>query len=62
MAKETRRVTVKGLLDVDEGTITEFLKDEGEITHKLHDLFLPFNGCENVNINISFDTDILPKE
>ncbi len=61
MAKETRKVSVKGLLDVDEGTITEILKDEGERTHKLYDLFLPFNGCENVNINISFDTDILPK-
>lgn len=62
MAKKTHRVTAKGLLDVDEGTITEFLKDEGEITHKLYDLFLPFNGCENVNINISFDDEILPKE
>lgn len=62
MAKETRRVSVKGLLDVDNGTVTEFLKDEGEMTHRLYDLFLPFNGCDNVNINISFDAEILPKE
>lgn len=60
MAKRTQRTSIKGLLDIEAGTVTEFLKDEGEITHNLNDLLLPYNGLDNINISISHDLEIIP--
>lgn len=61
MAKRTQRTTIKGLLDIDAGTITEFLKDEGEVTHNINDLLLSYNGLDNVSISVSHDLDIVPE-
>lgn len=62
MAKKKLSLTVKGLLDIDEGTITEFHKELGEITHRLDTLLLPFNGLDSVNISISFDSEVMPED
>lgn len=62
MAKKKVSVSVKGFLDLDEGVIIEYdKKSEMELEHKLEDLLLPFNGVDNVSINISFDDEIIPK-
>lgn len=61
MAKRKMGLAIKGQLDLDEGTITEFDKNLGELTYKLDDLLLPFNGLDSINISISYDSEIEPK-
>lgn len=61
MAKRKMGLAIKGLLDLDERTITEFDKNIGEVTYKLDDLLLPFNGLDSINISISYDSEIEPK-
>ena len=56
MAKENRRFSIKGVLDIDEGTITEHDKDLGDIVHKIDDILLRFNGQEDVTLTLSYDT------
>ena len=56
MAKENRRFNIKGVLDIDEGTITEHDKDLGDIVHKIDDILLRFNGQEDVTLTLSYDT------
>lgn len=58
MAKENRRFSIKGVLDIDEGTITEHDKDLGDIVHKIDDILLRFNGQEDVTLTLSYDTII----
>ena len=48
MAKENRRFSIKGVLDIDEGTIIEHDKDLGDIVHKIDDILLRFNGQEDI--------------
>ena len=55
MAKITKRLNVKGLIDYDERTITEFDKDMGEIVHKFEDIFIEFNLVEDVVLTLSHD-------
>lgn len=55
-------LTIKGLLDVEEKTVTEFHKELGELTYKLDDILLPFNGLDSVNISVSYDSEVLPEE
>lgn len=57
MAKITKRTAIKGYLDLEEGTMTEFNK-EGEATYKLEDLLMPYHGIDNVAIVISYDSEI----
>lgn len=61
MAKKKISVSIKGLLDLENRTITEFDKNEGEITHKLDDLLINFNGLDNVSLSLSYDSEILPE-
>ena len=61
MAKRKMGLSIKGLLDWENKTITEFDKNLGEITYKLDELLLPFNGLDSVNISISYDSEIEPK-
>ncbi len=58
MAKENRRFSIKGVLDIDEGTITEHDKDLGDIVHKIDDILLRFNGQEDTTLTLSYDTII----
>lgn len=55
MAKQTTRLNIKGMLDIDNGEILEFDKDIGEIKHKIHELLLPFNGIDDVTLTVSYD-------
>lgn len=61
MAKKKISISIKGLLDLENRTITEFDKNAGEITHKLDDLLLPFNTLDNVNLSLSYDSEIVPE-
>lgn len=58
MAKITKRLNIKGMLDIDNGEFLEFDKDIGEIKHKLDSLLLPFNGVDGVTLTASLDTEI----
>ena len=60
MAKRKMGLSIKGLLDLENKTITEFDKNEGEIIYNLDELLLPFNGLEPVSINIAYDSEIEP--
>ena len=61
MAKLNKRLSIKGLIDYESKTITEFDKELGEIEHKLDDLFLEFNGLDDVTLTLSYDKSITPK-
>ena len=56
MAKENRRFNIKGVLDIDEGTIIEHDKDLGDIVHKIEDILLRFDGQDDVTLTLSYDT------
>lgn len=55
MAKLNKRLTVKGFIDYDKKVIIEFDKDKGEIEHKFEDIFLEFNGIDDVVLTLSHD-------
>lgn len=55
MAKINKRLSIKGFCDYDSREFIEFDKDVGEIKHKLDDLFLEFNGLEDVTLTLSHD-------
>lgn len=55
MAKISKRLTVKGLIDYDNGQIIEFDKEKGEVVHKFEDIFLEFNGIDEVSLTLSHD-------
>jgi hypothetical protein len=55
MAKKNTRLTIKGFLDIDEKTITEHDKDLGDVVHRLDDLFLNFNGLDDVTLTLTHD-------
>ncbi len=57
MAKETKRVTAKGYLNIEDGTITEIDKELGEVIHKISEILERFNG-EEISLSISYDTVI----
>ncbi len=57
MAKETKRVTAKGYLSVEDGTIIEIDKELGEVIHKISEILDRFDG-EEVSLSISYDTVI----
>lgn len=58
LAKQTVRLNIKGVLDVENGKIHEYDKDLGEITHNLSDLFADFNGKEDVTLTLAYDNVI----
>ena len=60
MAKRNIKLSIKGELDLEEGTITEFTKDS-ENAYKLKDLLTPFDGLDNINITISYDSEVQPE-
>lgn len=57
MAKETKRVTAKGYLSVEDDTITEIDRELGEVIHKISEILDRFDG-EEVSLSISYDTVI----
>ena len=57
MAKETKRVTAKGYLSVEDGTIIEIDKELGEVIHKISEILERFDG-EEISLSISYDTVI----
>ena len=57
MAKETKRVTAKGYLSVEDGTITEIDRELGEVIRKISEILDRFDG-EEVSLSISYDTVI----
>lgn len=61
MAKKKISLSIKGLLDLDNKTITEFDKNLGELTHNLDEILLPFNGLDSVSMSISYDSEVLPE-
>lgn len=62
MAKRKISISIRGLLDLENKTITEYdKKTETEIVHNLDDLFLPFNSLEDINISLSYDSEIIPE-
>ena len=58
MAKLNKRLTVKGLIDYENKEIVEFDKDLGEIHHKFEDIFIEFNGLDDVTLTLSHDKAI----
>lgn len=60
IAKINKRLTVKGQIDYENGVIIEFDKDAGEIEHKFSDIFLEFNGLDDVTLTLSSDKIIIP--
>lgn len=59
MAKKTKRFTVKGEPDFENGVFIEYHKDLGEVTHSLEDIFSDFKGLDNVNFTLTYDQEIL---
>ena len=55
MAKISKRLVVKGLIDYENKRVIEFDKDKGEIEHKFEDIFLEFNGLDDVTLTLSHD-------
>lgn len=59
MAKKKISVSIKGLLDLDARTVTEYdKKTEVETVHSLDNLLLPFNSLGDVSISIAYDSEI----
>lgn len=62
MAKVSRKESfTKAKIDSEDGTITEYLKDDTKV-YKIYDLLNRWNGVENVNISISTDDEIPSEE
>lgn len=53
--KINKRLTVKGDIDFEQGVIVQFDKDLGEIHFTLEEIFLEFNGLEDVTLTLSHD-------
>lgn len=53
--KINKRLTIKGDIDFERGTITQYDKDLGEINFTLEEIFLEFNGLEDVTLTLSHD-------
>ena len=62
MAKKNTRLTVKGFLDVDNNTITEYDKDLGDIEHNLRDLLTRFDMLDDVTLTLAHDEIIEGKQ
>ena len=62
MAKKNTRLTVKGFLDVDNNTITEYDKDLGDIEHNLRDLLTRFDMLDDVVLTLAHDEIIEGKQ
>lgn len=58
--KINKRLTIKGDIDFEQGVITQYDKDLGEINFTLEEIFLEFNGLEDVTLTLSHDRK--PKE
>jgi YonK protein len=63
-SKRTNNVTLVGELNLEEGTITETVKDEGDIEYRLMDILREFDGKEvtiaiKENITIPASSDSL---
>lgn len=58
MAKKTKSITFKSAtIDKEQGTITEFLKDEAK-TYSIEKLLEEWNGIDGVSITIKQDDDV----
>ena len=55
MAKINKRLTIKGIIDYENKLIIESDKDLGDIEHKFEDIFIEFNGLDDVTLTLSHD-------
>lgn len=55
MAKLTKRLNIKGEIDIEKGTITEFDKELGEVEHSITDILTNFANVEDVTLTLSHD-------
>ena len=55
LAKINKRLTVKGFVDYENRQIIEFDKDDGEIRHSFDNIFIQFNGLDDVTLTLSHD-------
>lgn len=59
MAKSTKSNSFsKAVINVDDDTITEYLKDDDVRTYSLSGLLKDWNGVEGISITIKKDTEI----
>jgi hypothetical protein len=57
MAKDIRTVSFKNaVIDIDDNTITEYMKD-GEEIHSLKKLLEDWDGIENISLTIKKEND-----
>lgn len=61
MAKLTKRLNIKGQLDLANNIFTEFDKDLGEITHNLTELLSEFDLVDEVTLSASSDSVVTPE-
>lgn len=55
MAKVSKRLTVKGLINYRDKEIIEFDKELGEIKHSFDNIFAEFTYLEDVVLTLSYD-------
>lgn len=60
MAKLTKRLSIKGILDLKNNQFIEFDKDVGKITHNLDNLFAEFDNLDSVTLTLAYDDVVLP--
>lgn len=62
MAQAKKAVAFKNaVIDVKDGTITEFTKDETNV-YKLDDILAEWDGVEGISLTIQQSYDLLPIE
>lgn len=58
MAKLTKRLNIKGIISIEDGTITEHDKELGDIEHNISDILKDFDNIEDVTLTLSHDQAI----
>ena len=59
--KITKRLSIKGIINYSEKTVTTFDKDLGELVHKFDDIFSEFENLDDVTLTLSYDHIIIPE-
>lgn len=54
----SKRLTIKGEIDYDSGTVTVYDKKLGELTYTLEEIFREFHGLDDVVLTLSHRRDL----
>ena len=58
MAKLSKRLTVKGMIDYENLCVIEYDKEGNETMHKFEDIFTKFKNLDDVILTLSYDETV----